>query len=301
MYSKITNPKTGRKVSVKSRLGKMILKNYLLVLKGGASGSALPDSTAAKIAKRGDLATAVETISSEDKRSLIGFLSVLAARAKNTGDRNMLVKYDDKSSVVTKAGKPSHGRINMDTAYKLVSHLDPLVNMKYANFQEGIQHARTIKTNSEITEDEKKAAIKRIKLYERKDKFLQALMVKLKPSLLQGGYKSHFNYFLRPIPFELKTGVNADGTAVWERVLLNYLHEMQGKDAVMSNGLPKIGGGGPGKRNIYMVSGSVIRPSKTHPFEPELVSFPPFKLGLTNFRYIPDADGNIYFDDRRAR
>ena len=32
MYSKITNPKTGRKVSVKSRLGKMILRNYLLVL-----------------------------------------------------------------------------------------------------------------------------------------------------------------------------------------------------------------------------------------------------------------------------
>ena len=44
MYSKITNPKTGRKVSVKSRLGKMILKNYLLVLKGGADPAA---STAA--------------------------------------------------------------------------------------------------------------------------------------------------------------------------------------------------------------------------------------------------------------
>jgi len=37
MYSKITNPRTGRRVSVKSRLGKTILRNYLLVLKGGAS------------------------------------------------------------------------------------------------------------------------------------------------------------------------------------------------------------------------------------------------------------------------
>ena len=67
MYSKITNPKTGRKVSVEGRLGKTILRNYLLVLKGGASGSALPGSTSAKIATRGELATAVETISSEDK------------------------------------------------------------------------------------------------------------------------------------------------------------------------------------------------------------------------------------------
>jgi hypothetical protein len=295
MYSKITNPKTGRKVSVKSRLGKMILRNYLLVLKGGASGSALPDSTAAKIAKRGELATAVETISSEDKRSIIAFLSVLAARAENTGDRNMVVKYDDRPSVTTKAGKPSAGPINMNTAYKLVSHLDPLVNIKYAKFQEGIQQARAIKTNSEITSDEKKAAIKRINLYSRKDKFLQALMVKLKPALLQGGYKSHFNYLRRPIPFELKTGVNADGTAVWERVLLNYLHETAGKDAIMSNGLPKIGGGGPGKRNIYMVRGSVIRPSKTPPFTPKMVKLPPFKLGLTNFRYIPNADDTINF------
>jgi len=35
MYSKITNPKTGRKVSIDSRLGKRILRNYLSVLKGG--------------------------------------------------------------------------------------------------------------------------------------------------------------------------------------------------------------------------------------------------------------------------
>ena len=37
MYSKITNPKTGRRVSVKSRLGKTILRNYLFILSGGAS------------------------------------------------------------------------------------------------------------------------------------------------------------------------------------------------------------------------------------------------------------------------
>ena len=37
MYSKIVNPKTGRKVSVKSRLGKNILRKYLFILNGGAA------------------------------------------------------------------------------------------------------------------------------------------------------------------------------------------------------------------------------------------------------------------------
>ena len=34
MYSKIVNPKNGQYVSVTSKLGKQILKNYLVVLKG---------------------------------------------------------------------------------------------------------------------------------------------------------------------------------------------------------------------------------------------------------------------------
>ena len=37
MYSKIVNPRTGRRVSVKSRLGKNILINYLFILSGGAA------------------------------------------------------------------------------------------------------------------------------------------------------------------------------------------------------------------------------------------------------------------------
>ena len=37
MYSKITNPKTGRRVSIKSRLGKKIIRNYLNFLVGGAT------------------------------------------------------------------------------------------------------------------------------------------------------------------------------------------------------------------------------------------------------------------------
>ena len=36
MYSHISNPKTGRKVSVTGRLGKSILLNYLKVFKGGS-------------------------------------------------------------------------------------------------------------------------------------------------------------------------------------------------------------------------------------------------------------------------
>jgi hypothetical protein len=38
MYSKIVNPKTGRRVSITSRLGKEILRNYLSVLVGGVGG-----------------------------------------------------------------------------------------------------------------------------------------------------------------------------------------------------------------------------------------------------------------------
>ena len=41
MYSKITNPRTGRKVSVKSRLGKKILRQYLEILTGGAGANAM--------------------------------------------------------------------------------------------------------------------------------------------------------------------------------------------------------------------------------------------------------------------
>ena len=47
MYSKITNPKTGRKVDLNGRLGKNIVRNYLMVLNGGAS--AIEDSKVATI------------------------------------------------------------------------------------------------------------------------------------------------------------------------------------------------------------------------------------------------------------
>tara|TARA_B110000211_G_scaffold158151_1_gene179009 strand:+ start:3620 stop:3805 length:186 start_codon:yes stop_codon:yes gene_type:complete len=35
MYTKVVNPKTGRKVAITSRLGKQIIKNYLNYLRGG--------------------------------------------------------------------------------------------------------------------------------------------------------------------------------------------------------------------------------------------------------------------------
>tara|TARA_B110000967_G_C18550664_1_gene395199 strand:+ start:410 stop:571 length:162 start_codon:yes stop_codon:yes gene_type:complete len=35
MYSKITNPETGRKISINGKLGKTILRNYINVLQGG--------------------------------------------------------------------------------------------------------------------------------------------------------------------------------------------------------------------------------------------------------------------------
>ena len=42
MYSNIVNPKTGRRVSVKSRLGKKILRQYLFILSGGAALATTP-------------------------------------------------------------------------------------------------------------------------------------------------------------------------------------------------------------------------------------------------------------------
>ena len=42
MYSNIVNPKTGRQVSVKSRLGKDILRKYLFILSGGAALATTP-------------------------------------------------------------------------------------------------------------------------------------------------------------------------------------------------------------------------------------------------------------------
>ena len=39
MYSKIVNPKTDRRVSITGKLGKTILRNYLLVLSGGAASA----------------------------------------------------------------------------------------------------------------------------------------------------------------------------------------------------------------------------------------------------------------------
>ena len=44
MYTKIANPKTGRKVAITSRLGKQIIRNYLNYLRGGEAtgGEELP-------------------------------------------------------------------------------------------------------------------------------------------------------------------------------------------------------------------------------------------------------------------
>ena len=39
MYTKISNPKTGRKVNITSRLGKQIIRNYLNYLNGGDGNS----------------------------------------------------------------------------------------------------------------------------------------------------------------------------------------------------------------------------------------------------------------------
>tara|TARA_B100000795_G_C22692118_1_gene396041 strand:- start:305 stop:682 length:378 start_codon:yes stop_codon:yes gene_type:complete len=43
MWKKIINPKTGRKVSIYGKIGKKVLRNYLLQANGGASTSGCSD------------------------------------------------------------------------------------------------------------------------------------------------------------------------------------------------------------------------------------------------------------------
>uniref|UniRef100_A0A6C0B5D0 Uncharacterized protein n=1 Tax=viral metagenome TaxID=1070528 RepID=A0A6C0B5D0_9ZZZZ len=57
MYSKIINPKTGRKVSVKGRLGQIILRNYMKELsgkfsKGGAQTNIISGASRTRRAAR---------------------------------------------------------------------------------------------------------------------------------------------------------------------------------------------------------------------------------------------------------
>ena len=57
MYSKIINPKTGRKVSVKGRLGQIILRNYMKELsgkfsKGGAQTNTISGASRTRRAAR---------------------------------------------------------------------------------------------------------------------------------------------------------------------------------------------------------------------------------------------------------
>ena len=63
MYSKIVNPKTGRKVSTKGKLGQSILRNYVDSLSNILSGGTVPLPSATPVAHSNSapLATAVTT------------------------------------------------------------------------------------------------------------------------------------------------------------------------------------------------------------------------------------------------
>jgi len=54
MYSQIINPKTGRKVNVNGRLGRRIIRNYLVFLNGGAGPKALEAAKASAQRKNSD-------------------------------------------------------------------------------------------------------------------------------------------------------------------------------------------------------------------------------------------------------
>lgn len=281
MYSRITNPETGRNVTIESALGKHILRNYLLILSGGAATPSPPMAT---------LATKLESFSEKDKGSVMAFLNVMEKRHKTAKARKeqglhpvmMKIKYDDDTFVRTESGHPSIG-INTATVGHILAAIGSL-DIKYAKFQEGIQKARAIKISPDLTADEKKTARTRLNLYALRDSFLQALMEKLNRTF---GTDEYGVMAKSPAPLELKTGVNADGEAVWEKIYLDYIHEFPGKDA-----------GGPGKRNIYMVRGRADRLVENSGIEGKLetITIPPFKLHLTNFRYIPNEDGTFFYE-----
>jgi len=78
MYSKIINPKTGRKVSVKGRLGQIILRNYMKELsgkfsKGGAQTNIISGASrtrrAARMAAARLAAAAAEAAEAADTNS----------------------------------------------------------------------------------------------------------------------------------------------------------------------------------------------------------------------------------------
>ena len=62
MYLRIVNPKTGRRVSIKSGLGKSILRNYLFMLSGGAASKDEKDTTTDSVCS-----ICLEEISDSDK------------------------------------------------------------------------------------------------------------------------------------------------------------------------------------------------------------------------------------------
>lgn len=97
MYSAIVNPITGRKISIDSRIGKRILRNYLSVLKGG--------SGAAKKARAAEVEAAVEEV--EEEPAWVAWrASVAEAKAKATAEAAVaggVVVEDGEASKVRKS------------------------------------------------------------------------------------------------------------------------------------------------------------------------------------------------------
>ena len=92
MYTKIVNPKTHRRVLIKSKLGKRILRNYLNVLSGGA--------------QRGDEADSFLELSDFEDINLGGEPSTAAS--KHTSDSGDPMVFDDQEEVYVTVRNEGH-------------------------------------------------------------------------------------------------------------------------------------------------------------------------------------------------
>ena len=84
MYSKIVNPKTGRKVSIGGKIGRQILRNYLIVLsEGGAQARAWAASS--PLRRKIALALAVNPKLGRYKRTIYDLLVANGGRLPKPG------------------------------------------------------------------------------------------------------------------------------------------------------------------------------------------------------------------------
>ena len=116
MYTKIINPKTGRKVSTKSKLGQNILRNYIkslyyITVGGMPVMSSFTDTKALRAYIRG-LPGAIPSASATKKVITVGTaLDNIKKKYKNVRPTNSSVSWDDFKKIKTNIQIPSSSSV----------------------------------------------------------------------------------------------------------------------------------------------------------------------------------------------